>query len=388
MRDGRSDGHALEADLSELRGRTYRCIDGCALCCLCQPELLPDEEEQFAKDPELAAGTTREHISPDVKGMAIRLQGAHGACFFLSDRRCGIYGSRPHFCRSFPLNVFVGWQVQVNVNLSCRGVGLPGEDLESLGQELVTEYGEDRLAAEVSAANEVFTQFVRNCRDASVAQSFSSIREAAGLLSDELTDAIGLSRVMTYAEHATTRQNSGAGDIARRVRATEAEADLCERAMIDGIELFDLPDLSLLPVYVDQDLRWRIFKLLGKDIVGYDLEEDGTVTEFFRTSPVEVDLLPMNAGGRDAVRDYLTLVNARDCFLGHAAYLCDSEGYEYNFGQVYLGAMANNAVDLWWRASLLAHMSGAEELGPAQVREGMVFFDMDLLDLPTIGAFI
>ena len=388
MRDGQGDGRPLETDLSELRGRTYRCIDDCALCCLCQPELLSEEEENFAKDPRLSAGTTREHISPEVTGMAIRLQGEHGACHFLSNRKCGIYDLRPHFCRSFPLNVFVGWRVQVNVNMSCRGVGLPGEDLESLGQELVRGYGEGRLTAEVSSAKEVFSQFVRNCREASVAQSFSSVREAARLLSDELVDGIGLSRVMTYAEHARTRQNSGAVDIVRRVRATEAEADISERAMIDGIELFDLPDLSLLPVYVDQELRWRIFRLVDKDIVGYDLEEDGNVTEFFRTSPAEVDLLPINAGGREAVGDYLTLANARDCFLGHAAYLCDSEGYEYNFGQVYLGAMANNAVDLWWRASLLAHMSGAEELGPAQIREGVVFFDMDLLDLPTIGAFI
>ena len=81
-------------------------------------------------------------------------------------------------------------------------------------------------------------------------------------------------------------------------------------------------------------------------------------------------------------------MNSRDCFLGHAAYLCDSENYDYNFAQVYIGALANNAVDLWWRSSLLATLSGKTELGNAEISDGIVFFDMDLLDLPTIGAFV
>jgi Fe-S-cluster containining protein len=382
------DGAPPEVDLSELSGRTYRCVDDCALCCLCQPELLPDEEKVFRADPCLSKGVCDSHISPDVKGAAIGLRGRHGACHFLTDRRCTIYGRRPHYCKAFPLNVFVGWRVQVNANLSCRGMGLSGEDLTSAARDLLKTYGHDRLTTEVVSANDVFTQFVRNCRDAGVAQSFTSARETIGLLEDELTDHIGLSRAMTFAENANLRQNSSAGDIVRRVRHTEAEADISDRALMDGVELFDLPDLSLLPVYVDQDLRWRIFKLVGNEIVGYDLHEDGRTTELLRLDPPSVDLLPVNDGGRASMRDYLRVVNSRDCFLGHGAYLCDLEGYEYNFAQAYLGAAANNMIDLWWRASLLAGLAGRDELGPAEVKEGIVFFDMDLLDLPTIGAFI
>jgi Fe-S-cluster containining protein len=98
----------LEIDYSEVDGRTYNCISDCALCCLCQPELLPQEEERFRKDPRLAAGIAQRHISPDVRGAAIKLKGAHGACHFLTGRRCEIYPERTHFCRSFPINVFVG----------------------------------------------------------------------------------------------------------------------------------------------------------------------------------------------------------------------------------------------------------------------------------------
>jgi Fe-S-cluster containining protein len=384
----RDGGQETRADLSELSGRTYDCIDDCALCCLCQPELLPDEEAAFREDPRLLPGIADSHISPDVKGAAIRLRGNHGACYFLKGKRCSIYDQRPHFCRSFPLNVFVGWRVQVNVNLSCRGVGLPGEDLEAEGRRLMDEYGQERLEDEVKASKAVFDEFISNAREASVAQSFSSARQAAELLQDELTDMIGLSRVMTYAEHGRTRQNSSPTDIVRKARGTEAEADVAERAMIDGIDLFDLPDLSLLPVYVDKDLVWSIFRLVNKDIVGYRLAEDGSTTEFCRMDPSAVDLLPVSPEGRAHFDRYIQMVNGRDCFMGHAAHLCNLEDYEYNFAQVYLGAMANNAVDLWWRASLLATLNGSNVLGPEEIREGVVFFDMDLLDLPTIGAFI
>ncbi len=378
----------LEVDYSEVDGRTYNCVDNCALCCLCQPELLPHEEEKFRKDPRLAAGIAQRHISPEVKGAAIKLKGAHGACFFLKDRRCEIYEHRTHFCKSFPVNVFVGWRIQLNANMSCRGIGLPGQDLRAMGNCILNEYGREFLSAELREAKQVFADFVRNTRDAWISQSFSSIRGAAKMLSSELTEELGLSRILTFAEHGSLRLNASADQIARLVRRTEPEANIRERAVIDGTELFDLPDLSLLPIYIDQELRWKVFRLVDKKIVEYELSEDGGTKELSRTDPSDVEMLPMTADGRRRFADYVDLANSRDCFLGHAAYLCDSEGYEYNFAQVYLGALANNALDLWWRASFLGGLKKKEHLGKEEIGEGIVFFDMDMLDLPTIGAFI
>lgn len=378
----------IEIDYSEVVGRTYKCIDGCALCCLCQPELLPDEERVFRKDRELAEGIAAKHISSEVEGAAIKLKGSHGSCFFLENKRCRIYSQRPHFCRSFPVNVFVGWRVQLNANFSCRGIGLEGESLETAARDILSGYGASRLEQEVITAKRVFSEFVRNTRDAWVSQSFSSVRGAADSLLDNMVDELELSRVLTYAEHGRTRQNASANDIAKLVRRTEADADVEGRALIDGTELFDLPDLSLLPIYIDQSLRWRIFRLVGTEIIGYDLEEDGTIKESSRTNPSDVELLPISGEGREAMKGYLSTVNSRDCFMGHAAYLCDVEGYDYNFAQVYLGALANNALDLWWRTSFLAKLSGRDTIGGKEAKEGVVFFDMDLLDLPTIGAFI
>lgn len=388
MNGHRRSDSTLEIDFSELEGRTYRCIDSCALCCLCQPELLADEEAKFSADKRLAEGVSKKHISPDVTGSAIKLRGAHGSCYFLKDKRCTIYQDRPHFCRSFPIHVFVGWRVQLNANLSCRGLGLPGENLETTGADIIAKYGSDRLRGELKDANRVFTDFVRNTRDAWVSQSFTSVRTAGHALADELSDEIGLSKVLTYAENGQTRQNASPMDLARLARKADPEADIEERALIDGTELFDLPDLSLLPVYIDTALTWRIFKLVGNEIVGFVLSEDGGTQESSRTNPSDISMMPMTGDGRRAFKEYLSVVNNRDCFLGHAAYLLDTEGYEFNFGQVYLGALATNAIDLWWRSSFLAYLAGKLELGPMEVREGIVFFDMDLLDLPTIGAFI
>ena len=383
----RSDA-TLEIDYSEVDGRTYRCIDDCALCCLCQPELLPEEERRFRGEDRLAEGVAERHISPEVRGAAIKLRGAHGACYFLDKRRCRIYQDRPHFCRTFPISVFVGWRIQLNANLSCRGMGLEGEDLGALARGIIDGFGHERLSSELSSAKSVFTEFIRNTRNAWVSQSFSSVRGAGQALSDELVDEVGLSRILTYAEYGRTRQNASANDIARLVRRTEAEASVEERALMDGTELFDLPDLSLLPVYIDGSNRWNIFKLVGKEIVGYRLSEDGGTEEFSRTDPSDIGLLPVDAAGRTAMKEYLGVVNSRDCFLGHAAYLCDMDGYESSFAQVYLGALATNSLDLWWRASFLASLDGKEVLGEREVREGIIFFDMDLLDLPTIGAFV
>lgn len=378
----------LEIDFSEVDKRTYNCVGGCALCCLCQPELLPEEERKFRKEQRLAAGIADRHISPDVRGAALKLRGAHGSCHFLRDKRCEIYSDRPHFCRSFPINVFVGWRIQLNVNLSCRGIGLPGESLRSTAECIIDEYGSHKLANELKEAKTVFADFIRNTRDAWVAQSFGSVRSAATALSDELAEEVGISRILTFAEQGRIRQNASPDLIARTVRRTEAESNIHERALIDGTELFDLPDLALLPVYIDERLNWKIFRLVNKEIVGYNLSEDGDIRESSRTDPSAVDLLPFTEPGKANFKNYIELVNSRDCFLGHGAYLCDSEGYDYNFAQVYLGALANNALDLWWRASFLATLAGKERLGHEEVREGIVFFDMDLLDLPTIGAFI
>jgi hypothetical protein len=53
----------------------------------------------------------------------------------------------------------------------------------------------------------------------------------------------------------------------------------------------------------------------------------------------------------------------------------------------YYGSLAVTIMDLLWRASLLDHFFGFG-MGAECIREAIIFYDMDRLDAPTIGAFV
>ena len=114
-----------QVDLSELEGRNFTCTDGCGLCCLCQPELLPNEEKLFrSKFPEMVVLKNEPH-----RHYAMAMKKGMGSCAFLNDRRCKVYNERPHFCREFPFHIHVGMRAQVQLDLSCRGAWVnDGED--------------------------------------------------------------------------------------------------------------------------------------------------------------------------------------------------------------------------------------------------------------------
>ncbi|MGD0818355.1 MAG: hypothetical protein ABR986_08175, partial [Methanomassiliicoccales archaeon] len=57
------------------------------------------------------------------------------------------------------------------------------------------------------------------------------------------------------------------------------------------------------------------------------------------------------------------------------------------FPNVFLGVLSTSVLDLIWRASLIAHVKGTKLDGEG-VREGVIYYDMDRLDGPSIGAFI
>ena len=49
--------------------------------------------------------------------------------------------------------------------------------------------------------------------------------------------------------------------------------------------------------------------------------------------------------------------------------------------------MATSALDVLWRAALLSSVYGTK-LDAKGIREGIIYYDMDRLDAPTIGSFI
>jgi hypothetical protein len=49
--------------------------------------------------------------------------------------------------------------------------------------------------------------------------------------------------------------------------------------------------------------------------------------------------------------------------------------------------LATSALDLLWRTALVCKVTGLRT-GMDGVREGIIYYDMDRLDAPTIGAFL
>jgi hypothetical protein len=98
-------------------------------------------------------------------------------------------------------------------------------------------------------------------------------------------------------------------------------------------------------------------------------------------------MLSPEGGGVDAFTSYLSTVNRRESMLGYAYYLVDDYGYEDPVANTYYGAMAAAALDLLWRSSLVAHLRNGK-LDRQGMIEGIIAYDMDRLDAPTIGAFL
>jgi hypothetical protein len=54
---------------------------------------------------------------------------------------------------------------------------------------------------------------------------------------------------------------------------------------------------------------------------------------------------------------------------------------------IYYGVLATSSLEVLWRSALVAHVQG-RKIDAEGVREGIIYYDMDRLDAPTIGAFL
>ena len=107
----------FEIDYSEVAGRLVECPPECGMCCLCQPEVLPDERPFFRKNHPSALVRSR---GPEPY-TALALKKGRGSCVFLNGRRCSVYQHRPTYCRQFPYHLYASDRLQVELDLSCRG---------------------------------------------------------------------------------------------------------------------------------------------------------------------------------------------------------------------------------------------------------------------------
>jgi hypothetical protein len=130
-------------------------------------------------------------------------------------------------------------------------------------------------------------------------------------------------------------------------------------AMETGLESLAAEDAFSTPVYCSPQGTWNIFIRRDHELDLYQMDHDGKISRLKDIVPRRVPLLAPEGEGKKLFIDYLATLNRRDSFLGYSYYL----------------------------SSLLVYIWGGK-LDCEGMQEGIIFYDMDRLDAPTIGAFM
>ncbi len=367
-----------EVDLSELEGRTVECPPECGMCCLCQPEVLPEERGFFkANHPDrlVRAGGQFPYV-------ALAMKKGRGSCVFLEGRRCTVYGNRPAYCRQFPFHLYAGERLQVELDLSCRGVWTGGGRPAAEEARPVLEIAERRIAKAMEESAGVYSEFYSICREAGVMADPAGLRLSASDSISMFTDPAFLGKVMEAAEFEPVMS----------LGAVKPDPDpdlglLQEAGMDAAMESISSSDPMSVPVYCDRSWNWNMFMADGGRIEWNVMDDEGELHHRAFADAAEIELRFPDAAGRDVMESYLRTLNARDSFMGSVFSAMDENGYEDDMSNSYYGSLAVTAMDLLWRMSMLDHFMGTGT-GAEGAREAVIFYDMDRLDAPTIGAFV
>ncbi len=336
-------------DRGELEGLRFQCIDGCAYCCLCPPELT-------GKDRDYFRGARPAAVEDGDGSPQLKLQGGAGGCALLKDRRCTDYEKRPFHCRAFPVRVHFLDRAQACANLSCRGVNREkGAPLSELVDSILKEEAASDLRGAAAAARNEWGQFVNKAFLRGVPVELSGTRL---LLSEVIPRWPG-------------ELEAGRDEVAELVSET-----------------FGIEEAAQLPVYVSPALEWQVFQVRGDALRRFGLRENGELVPSGDWPLRAIPLLELTSEGRSEFAGYMQTLNRRDPMAGSAALVVRLMRFEEEFEEAYLDILRDCALDLWWRSSLLAFINNASVLGPSEVREGIVFCDADFLDMSGIGGML
>ncbi|AGI48252.1 putative Fe-S-cluster oxidoreductase [Thermoplasmatales archaeon BRNA1] len=366
-------------DYSEVSGRKAECIDGCGMCCLCQPEILPEERPFFKKNHPDCIEKSRgpEHYT------AIKLKNDRGSCVFLNEcRRCKVYDHRTAYCRQFPYHIYVSDHVKVELDLSCRGVWTgKGADAMAEAKALVAN-ADARIREALPQARDIYSQFYSFAREAGVMADTSMLRMTVSESLAHFTEPEFLYRLLDASQVLPQMT------IADGLKQTKVDyKELEDAARETALESLSSEDPLNLPVYSARDLSWNVFSADDGKIEWMVVGDDGEFHHKGSVDAKDIKLPQLNNEGRNVLKDYIATLNGRDSFLGSVFYLIDANGYEDDMSNAYYGTLATAALDILWRASLLDHFFHTG-FGAEGMRDAIIFYDMDRLDAPAIGAFI
>ena len=369
---------AIEIDYSEVTGKKAECPPQCGMCCLCQPEVLPEERAFFrTKYPKALVKSKCED-----QHFALAMKNGKGSCVFLNGRRCDIYQNRTTFCRQFPFHFYVSDRIRVELDLSCRGVWSGnGEDAIIEAKKLAAD-SERRLSLALKEASAVYKEFYSICRETGVMSDPSQLRMSVSENIHNFTSLAYLAKVLNMSLEEPKMTLSGlTGD------PKYDPKELDEAARDASLESMGSDDPLSVPVYCDMDWNWNMFMANENTIEWAVMDDDGNMHHKGFVDARDIEIKEPDEEGKRVLAEYISVLNGRDSFLGSVFYNMDQLGYEDDMANTYYGSMAVTILDLLWRASLLDHFFGFG-MGAEGIREAIIFFDMDRLDAPTIGAFV
>ena len=154
-----------------------------------------------------------------------------------------------------------------------------------------------------------------------------------------------------------------------------------------ALESMSSSDPLSVPVYCDSQWNWNMFMASEEKVVWNVMDDEGDLHMKGEADPMDIRLRIPDAAGRHVLSEYIQTLNGRDSFMGSVFALMDENGYEDDMSNAYYGCLSVTVMDLLWRMSMLDHFMGIG-CGADAVREAIIFYDMDRLDAPTIGAFV
>ena len=247
---------------------------------------------------------------------------------------------------------------------------------------MLVSSAEGRIAEALEQSKAVYSEFYANCREAGVMADPSGLRmsvsENLGMFSDlsylgKIMDMSQIEPIMSVRGIQPDRQPDMKG--------------LTEVGMEATMESMSSEDPLSVPVYCDPQWNWNMFMAVDGTIEWMVMDDEGELHHKAFVDADAVELRVPDQSGEAVLRDYISVLNGRDSFMGSVFCTMDENGYEDDMTNSYYGCLSVTVMDLLWRMSLLDHFMGTG-CGADGMREAIMFFDMDRLDAPAIGAFV
>lgn len=346
----------IEVDYSPLNEMKFNCLDKCGFCCTFQPELMKNEFNFYKKNiitrDAIISGSISDPTAKEKSSFS--LQNKIGGCVFLKEKKCQIYDIRPLTCKTFPINIFFGWRIQLNPNMCCRGLwdGERNINLSSFGQELFSS---------------LHINFVR--------QLFHESKKKYNILPKELKS--------NYIS-----PNEFRNELLKHVKTMRIKPyEYFEKIKILFEENLTGQDFNGLPTYLNEDLDWNIFKFKDDIIQRIQLEENGNFKIIDAINISNVDKKTISSEGMDLIKKYIELVAGRDNFIGSIYFQLLSDGTESLLNSAIINLKYIYNI-LAINSSMLAEFYKKEEIDKKIVKEGIIITDGSISIAPTIGRIV